>query len=442
MFEQLIAYLRRYSRLQVFAACIVLALIWLRLFACLGATRCAPPHVPPAPAAAISSSAASAAPALRAHRSLSNCFGFHCPGTVTTRTLVWLIASFFPATAILYALYNLLVRLREVEHAARVTGLYYLYADEPADDAEAWREFQNYARARFWEYYNPWELMVFALGAGLLTVVLAELVIAKHSAGYLGKPLDVETLPVAFTAAAGLLGSTVGAMLFVLRRYRTFNIYAFTYFQVLVAIAAGTFAGTFWHFMLAENLALFAAFAIAFLAALNIDYMVDLMVVLVARATGQPGVAPPPSDLAAVIQNPDALDVLKTMSIFSVAELINTDPMRLYLNLPQPIGAIDGWIDAALLRFNFPAQLEAFAAAGVRRFSQLLNRFAETVTAVAAPYPHAAIQWRILQPPELIPNVNLDVVFTAVSELAVNGRYDRQFAVVSERFRAGRYPAP
>ncbi len=243
---------------------------------------------------------------------------------------------------------------------------------------------------------------------------------------------------MAFTAAAGVLGSTIGSMLFVLRRYRTFNIYAFTYFQVLVAIAAGTFAGTFWHFMLAENVALFAAFRIAFLAALNIDYMVDLMIVLVAKATGQPGVAPPPSDLTTVILNPDAIDVLKTMSVFSVAEFINTDPMRLYLNLPQPIGAIDGWMDAALLRFNFPGQLDAFAAAGVHKFSHLLNRSAETIAPAPDPFPHAAVQWRMLQPVEVIANVNMNSVFAAISDVALSGRYDRQLAVVSERSRARR----
>jgi hypothetical protein len=357
------------------------------------------------------------------------------------------MATFFPGTALLYALYNLLARLREVENAARATGLHYLYArtppeNAPQSDAEAWNRFQNYLRTRFWEYYNPWELVVFALGAGVLVVVLAKLVVAKKFGDYLGKPLDWSELPVAFTAGAGLLGATVGAMLFVLRRYRTFNIYAFTYFQVFVAVAVGTFAGAFWHFVLAENVALFAAFGIAFLAALNVDYMVDLMIALVAKVTGQPAVARPPSDLATVIQNPDAIDVLATMSVYSIAEFVNTDPVRLYLNLPQAIGAIDGWMDVAFLRFLFPnqQQLDAFAAAGVRQFSQILNRFADTITRRDVPFPHADVQWRQLDPAEVIPNVNMSPVFATVRDVAMCGRYDRQLAVVSERFRAGCFP--
>jgi len=427
MIEKITGALHQYSRAQIFLACIVLAVLWFEIFRCIGLVYCAPQ--PGAVAVA------------KAPTGASTCFGFHCPGTVTTDSLIWFFATFFPATAILYALYNLLVRLREVEQAARVTNLHYLYASPTASAAEAWTQFQNYTRARFWEYYNPWELTAFALSAGLLVVILANLVIAKKFGTYFGKPLDFEDLPVAFTAAAGLLGSTIGSMLFILRRYRTFNIYAFTYFQVLVAIAAGTLAGTFWHFMLAENVALFAAFGIAFLAALNIDYMVDLLVILVAKATGQPTIAPPQSDLPTVILNSDAIDVLKTMSVFSVAEFINTDPMRLYLNLPQSIGVIDGWIDMALLRFHFSNQLDAFAAAGVRQFSQILNRFAETITRAPDLYPHAAVHWRLLQPAEVIANVNMDSVFATVNDVVQSGRYDRQLAVVSDRFRAGRFRA-
>jgi hypothetical protein len=82
------------------------------------------------------------------------------------------------------------------------------------------------------------------------------------------------------------------------------------------------------------------------------------------------------SDLDSVIQDLDAIDVLRTMSVFSIGEFIRTDPMRLYLNLPQAIGTIDGWIDAALLQYFFAHQVDALAMAGIRHFSQLLHRFA------------------------------------------------------------------
>jgi hypothetical protein len=438
--ERIALELHRYSRVQVFLACIVFIAAWFGVFLCVGKVACVPPQRTLSASGTVATSTSPAVSTL----ATPSCFGFHFPGTVTTDTLIWLMASFFPATAILYAFYNLLARLREIERAAKVTGLYYLYAN-PATrrGGEAWIEFRNYSRARFWEYYNPWELMAFALGAGVLIVVLAKLVVAKQYSTDLGSPLDTKTLlPVAFTAAAGLLGSTTGAMLFILRRYRTFNIYAFTYFQTFVAIAAGTFAGTFWQIILTDNVAIFAAFGIAFLAALNIDYLVDLLVVLVAKATGRPAIAPPQSDLPTVILNSDATDVLNTISVSSIAEFVNTDPMRLYLNLPQSIGAIDGWMDQALLHFHFSnqQQLDAFAAAGIRQFSQILNRFAKTITAAVAPYPHAEVGWRLLEPGELIDNINMDRVFATVSEVVLSGRYDRQLAVVSENFRAGRFP--
>jgi hypothetical protein len=76
----------------------------------------------------------------------------------------------------------------------------------------------------------------------------------------------------------------------------------------------------------------------------------------------------------------------------------------------------------------------------VHQFSQILNRFAENIAPEVTPYPHAKIEWRLLKPPELIDNVNMDRVFATVSDVVLSGRYDRQLAVVSERFRAGRFP--
>ena len=52
------------------------------------------------------------------------------------------------------------------------------------------------------------------------------------------------------------------------------------------------------------------------------------------------------------------------------------DPVRLYLNLPQAIGTIQGWIDTATLRYFFTNQLDALNVAGVRQFTSLFNRVA------------------------------------------------------------------
>ncbi len=376
------------------------------------------------------------------------CFGFNVPGIVSTDTLIWLLASFFPGTALLYSIFNVVTRLYEIEESAKITGTYSLYVDAPTNVPPAnppqagappghgapinppaqdgLNEFRTYVRARFREYYNPWELVVFALGAGALVVVLAKLVVAKKYGAYLGEPLDSSKLPVAFTAGAGLAGAVAGAFVFVLKRYRTFNIYPSTYLHILAVITVGTFAGTLWHFVLTENLAIFLAFAIAFLAALNLEYFVDLLTKLVAKATGQPAPERPPSDLATVIQNPDAIEVLASMSLFSVAEFTRTDPMRLYLNLPQAIGTIEGWIDAELLRHFFASQLDVFGAAGVRQFSQLLNRLA-----VIAGAP-ATLQWRQLAQVTAIDNVNMARVLETVKDVVDSGRFDRQLGVISD----------
>ncbi len=127
-----------------------------------------------------------------------------------------------------------------------------------------------------------------------------------------------------------------------------------------------------------------------------------------------------------MIQNPDAIEVLASMSLFSVAEFTRTDPMRLYLNLPQAIGTIEGWIDAALLRHFFASQLDVFGAAGVRQFSQLLNRLA-----VIAGAP-ATLQWRQLAQVTAIDNVNMARVLETVKDVVDSGRFDRQLGVISD----------
>jgi len=364
----------------------------------------------------------------------SSCFGFRYTGAVTSETLIWFLASFFPGTALLYSVFNIVARLYEIEDSAQFLGTYRLYAPPGTPGPDALKQFQNYARARFREYYNPWELVEFAVSAGALVVLLGKLVIAKNYAPYLGEPLDWAKLPIAFTAGAGLAGGVAGALVLILKRYRTFNIYPSTYLHILALITAAAFAGTLWHFVLTENLAIFLAFAIAFLAALNLEYFVGLMTNLVARATGQTPPERPPSDLATVIQNADAIEVLNNISVFTIQEFISMDPMRLYLNLPQAIGTIQGWIDTAILRYFFTNQLDALSVAGVRQFSSLFNR----VAIIEANPP--TLTWRTPAEINTIGNVNVAQVLQTVRDVVENDNYERQLGVASNNYLKLRRP--
>ncbi len=325
-----------------------------------------------------------------------------------------------------------MTRLYEIEESAQFLGTYRLYAPRGAPDA--FQQFKDYVRARFREYYNPWELVVFAAGAGALVVILGKLIVAKKYAPYLGEPLDWSKLPIAFTAGAGLAGAVAGTFVLILKRYRTFNIYPSTYLHIVALVTAATFAGTLWHFVLTENLAIFLAFAIAFLAALNLEYFVGLITSLVAKATGQVPPERPPSDLATVIQNADAIEVLNNISVFSIQEFVGMEPMRLYLNLPQAIGTIQGWIDAALLRYFFTNQLDALNTAGVRQFSQLLSRVA--IIQGAPP----TLAWRPVAEISTIGGVNVAQVQQTVKDVVENDNYERQLGVISTSYLRLRRP--
>jgi hypothetical protein len=469
--------LRENPHIEAYLADFLMVIAWGALFMCIGRATCAPRnaalaahHVAALPSsrkvAENSASRPSTLPtesvqrAAYANATRAICFGFNFPGTVNTDTLIWFVASFFPATALLYSIFSIVTRLYEIEDSAQKTGSYYLYVTSPPSDAQpspqpgnaaegnvapadpppakptpqpaGWRDFQIYIRTRFREYYNPWEMAAFALSTGALVVVLAKLIVAKKYATSLGNPLDTGDLPIAFTAGAGMLGAASGAFLLILKRYRMFNIYPSTYLSIFVSITAGTFAGALWHFVFTPSVAIFLAFGIAFLTALNLEYFVDLLTRVVGKTTGQALAEQIPSDLTTVIQNPDALDVLKTMSLFSIAEFIRTDPMRLYLNLPQAIGTIDGWIDAALLRYFFPSQIDAFSASGVRQFSQLLHRFAERIS-------RDGVKWRGITEIGAIQNVELPGVFETVKDVVENGRYYRQLGVIWDAYLSGRF---
>jgi hypothetical protein len=153
---------------------------------------------------------------------------------------------------------------------------------QPRLQPAGWNDFQTYLRARFREYYNPWEFIIFAMSSGTLAIILAKLIITKYDAAPWGQPLDITALPVAFTAGAGLAGSISGAFLLVLKPYRTFNMYPSTYLSIFVAIAAGTFASTLWHFVFTPSVAVFLAFGIAFLTSINLEYFVELLTITLA----------------------------------------------------------------------------------------------------------------------------------------------------------------
>ncbi len=81
-----------------------------------------------------------------------------------------------------------------------------------------------------------------------------------------------------------------------------------------------------------------------------------------------------------------------------------------------------------MLRYFFVGQLDAFGTAGVRQFSQLLNR-----VAVIKQVP-AALEWRELAQIRPIGNINMAWVLETVKDAVDSRRFDRQLAVISDAY--------
>jgi hypothetical protein len=80
-----------------------------------------------------------------------------------------------------------------------------------------------------------------------------------------------------------------------------------------------------------------------------------------------------PTDLDNVIRNPEAIESLNNISLFSVAEMVNIEPIRLYLNLSQAVGVINSWLDEGLLYYHFEPHMAALRARGIRKFTELME---------------------------------------------------------------------
>ena len=290
-------------------------------------------------------------------------------------TLGWFLALFFPFVAICFILFSLRIRLDEItDHFAR-EKLWRIYASPGEKDPED--SFKKLLWKRLGDYYDLFELATFSLLAATFTFIIYYLVAAQFAlASPSSAPLRQLILHApdwAVLTGSGFLGSLSGAMVFVLRRYRMYDLRPVVFLQVSVAIVAGTFSGPFVTMMFPKPGILGAVpFMIGFLSAINIDFLPNLMRAQLARLTGTPLPDAIPSDMTAIINNAEVIESLNTISIFSVRELASIDPLRLYLNMPQQIEIINTIVDQALLHFYFPSIHAELEQANIQRFSQLL----------------------------------------------------------------------
>lgn len=293
-------------------------------------------------------------------------------------------ASVYPVTAVLYILFNLRIRFNEVLDIGLRNewgGVY--FPKDSIDRGEL--KLRRYIRRRFHEYYSPWQLALLALVTGVTAFMLGAFIVSN----ILPPTKDFElTHPNTWRilGTAGLSGGYVGSLVLLLKKFRTFDLYPSTYFQAMVGIVAGTIVGSAFGALFPFQNAIVGVLAIGFFSATRVNLLFDLLRAPLAKATG---VTPPPeiaSDLHQVIENTEAIESLRNISVNSLAELVRAEPIRLYLNLAQQVDVVNGWIDTALLAHHFSTRLDALGAVDVRSLTQLLERLErkEAVTGDAA----------------------------------------------------------
>jgi hypothetical protein len=298
------------------------------------------------------------------------------------------------------------------------------------DDAE--QRFARFLMHRFREFYNPWEFASFSVLAGCAGFLSLFLLGKQLGLPSFEAPFDLVPIPTdrigdwVLLVTAGFLGAASGALVTIYRKYRAFDIYPSTYLHSTIALVLGTLAAGFLATTLGFGQIRFAAFAIGFLTALNVNFLSDLLVER-SKLAGLPVTSPVHSDLCEIVHNADAVKSLQDLSLCSVSELVKSEPMILYLNLPQPIGVINGWIDEGLLHYYFGPKLEKLRDVNIRRFTQLVQMLVER-------FEPTGLVWRT--DVKVTGDAALDVPLAAAVRSVVDGRlHHTALAIVWEKYR-------
>ncbi len=279
------------------------------------------------------------------------------------------LALVFPLSAILFVLFNVVARREQVEDAAERADLPIVYFPD-SDSAET--EFAQLLRLRFREYCNGLELLLLSLLSGAMAF-LSLYFFLENLASAGASPMSLQAPGTSLEMLmAGFFGAYAGSLVTILRKYRTLDVYPSTYLQSAIALLLGLLICMFLQTILG-TWAVSLIFALSFVAAGNVNVLGGFLRGWLAKQTGFVVPDPIEGDLQKVIKNSEAIESLHNISIYSLAELVTSDSLLIYLNLPQAIGVINGWIDEALLQDHFNADCALLAQQNVRRFTELLN---------------------------------------------------------------------
>lgn len=344
-------------------------------------------------------------------------------------SLSYMLAFYFPLTSLAYLRFRLDVRYEDIVDTLPPLKIREIYfADKFTNTPEGGDGFEEYLKLRFKEYYSEFEMFLFSLVTALTVFALGYIILNQCGGAEKANINLQECRPWALTLAAGFLGSVSGAQVLVLKKYCTFDAYPSTYLKTALSIMVGTLASSFLTVLWPAEYTNFLGFAVGFLLATNVNFLADLLRQRFASMTGASVPEEIPTDLGRAIHNSEAIEGMKNAGVSSLEEFLEINPIRIYLNVSQPIAVINAWLDRALLVHYFEAELEALRKQGITRFTQLLPVVAKMDKG------SKSLQW--IDGAVLADDAALNVSLLAASKNIINSRcHHKLLCLLSAQYR-------
>ena len=350
-------------------------------------------------------------------------------------TLFWIMSLIFPGLAITYSLVRLRVRQNEIlgvcQREENIWDVYLGKRIRGMEEDDIALAFEDYVQKRVNEYYGLWEFSGYSILAGVITLVATILIAQQFIIPGPTEPWALAGPTWAVLVGAAFLGSYAGSLAFLLRKYRSFDLRPTAFLQISVMLIAGTLSGSFITILWPEDFVGFVAFAVGYLSAINIEFLSRLLREQFARVTRIKIPEPQESDLPQMIQNPEAIEGLHGISIYSIRELSEADPIRLYLNIPQELSIISAMIDEAILRTNYPSIIAELRDVHITRFTHLVAR-------LKPQFRRGNTQWT--NEPNVLGDAGKDaIILESVKSLFDIGTYHFTMGLLIFRFRKAYY---
>lgn len=314
---------------------------------------------------------------------------------------VLFFSALFPLMAVGFGLTRVRVRKKEIIQELNRDDLWTVYdaswkqpkLDADTDDKikannqsngneqtkKRWDAFSKQVDERINEQYNLPEFFFSSFLVAAISALISffSIDVLDKNASVVSDSSSLENLATFIRyIPAAFLGTYAGSILFLIKKFVTVDLRPAGFLQTGAILIAGTLTGAFVGSLNDAPYFHAAAFFVGLVAALQADFVLEFAKSQVARITKfqnpQNEIKP---DLHKVVRNPELLESLNRLSVYSVRELARTDPLRLYFYVAKDHSVIVDLIDQAILFAEFPTVSDRLVARNVTSFSSLIQRY-------------------------------------------------------------------